>query len=416
MIDEASAPGTVDGPAGGTTGGTTGPHFPARLYGVAVGYGFVAGAVTGVTFFLMRTLQHLIWDHSQARWYTVAVVMLGGILIASLRHYSLEADLDDQLDPRGPTSRQWRKIAVLGLSAVIAIGFGGAIGPEAGLLAVVAELSIIVKDRIARTRAEAELITEAGTAAALSGFYGAPPVGAVYREGGVPAGRLPIFCASLAGFVAFVLTWRVLGLESHPLELPPAQEATLPSLLALIPAVVGAVLAALYLLVRHWLTGLAPRLGSPRMQTLIGSALLAVLLGAWPVLRFSGHDDFGVLVSYTEEGAWGLLVLLALGKVVATALSLAAGWRGGDFFPLMFAGAGAGAATLALLPALDAQTAMVAGMAAATAVALRKPVAVFVLVWFLLPDVTVLALAVACIVGVLAARTLPARLSAGHGH
>lgn len=82
----------------------------------------------------------------------------------------------------------------------------------------------------------------------------------------------------------------------------------------------------------------------------------------------------------------------------------------------MLAGAGAGAATLALLPALDAQTAMVAGMAAATTVALRKPVAVFVLVWFLVPDVTVLALAVACIVAVLVVKALPERLLAvGHG-
>lgn len=130
--------------------GSQGPAS-ARVYGVAVGYGLVAGAVTGVTFFLMRTLQHLVWDHSQARWYTVAMVMLGGVLIAFLRHYSLEADLDDQFDPRGPTSGQWRRTAVLGLSAVVAIGFGGAIGPEAGLLAVVAELSIIVKHQIARS-------------------------------------------------------------------------------------------------------------------------------------------------------------------------------------------------------------------------------------------------------------------------
>ncbi|QWW20214.1 chloride channel protein [Schaalia sp. 19OD2882] len=396
--------------------GPEGAKLSARIHGIAVGYGFIAGAVAGVTFFLMKTLQHLIWDHNRAWWYTVVVVMLGGVLIALLRNYSVEADLDDQLDPQGPASGQWRRIAVLAMSAVIAIGFGGAIGPEAGLLAVVTEFSVIIKHRIARTRAEAALIAEAGNAAVLSGFYGAPPVGAVYRQESPSMGRLSVFGASLAGFVAFILTSRVLGLESHPLELPGPDVATLPGLLAAIPAAVGAGLAVLYLLVRHWLGRLVSKLGSPRVQTLVGSALLAVLLGAWPVLRFSGHDDFGVLLSHAEAGAWVPLVLLGLGKVVATALSLSAGWRGGDFFPLMFAGASAGAATLALLPLLDMQTAMVAGMAAATTVALRKPMAVFVLLWFLVPDVTVLGLAVACVVAVLVLKALPERLLAvGHG-
>lgn len=144
--------------------------------------------------------------------------------------------------------------------------------------------------------------------------------------------RLPLLCASVAGFIAFVLTWRLLGLQTHALELPGGQSEVMDSVLAVVPAVA---------------------------------------------------------------------------KVAPIALSLAAGWRGGDFFPLMLAGGAAGAATLALLPATGALSAVVAGMAAATTIGVRRPLAVLVLVWFLVPQATVLALAVACLVATLALKTLP---------
>ncbi len=51
------------------------------------------------------------------------------------------------------------------------------------------------------------------------------------------------------------------------------------------------------------------------------------------------------------------------------------GWRGGEFFSLLFAGAAAGAATTFLVPGLDLATAEIAGLAAATTVGLKKPVA-----------------------------------------
>ncbi|MDO5065323.1 MAG: chloride channel protein [Actinomyces bowdenii] len=399
-----------------------GPSSTLRVYGVAAGYGAVAGAVTAVTFALMKGVQHLIWDQGEAWWYTAAVILVGGALIAWLRPLALEVDLDQQLDPGAVQPGHWRKILVVGLSAVIAVGFGGAIGPEAGLLAVVAELSIIIRDRIARSQAEARLITEAGSAAALSGFYGSPPVGAMYlpeesRQESATIGRLPVFCASLSGFAAFVLVWRLLGMESHPLELPEGRPEEIISLLAVVPALVGAALGVGYLLVRYYLGSVVARLGSVRVQTLVGSVVLAVVLACWPLLRFSGHDDFGVLISQAQAGAWGVLLAIGAAKVAATALCLASGWRGGDFFPLMFAGGGVGAAMLALVPSLGAQAAMVAGMAAATTVGVRKPVAVFVLLWFLVPEVDVMTLVIACVTGILMLKALPDHPAlAGRGH
>jgi len=73
---------------------------------------------------------------------------------------------------------------------------------------------------------------------------------------------------------------------------------------------------------------------------------------------------------------------MAVLKPLAMIVCLSAGWRGGEFFPRMLTGACLGALTTVVLP-ISPAAAMVAGMAAATAMGLRKPVAAVLIVAFL---------------------------------
>nr|WP_300337274.1 chloride channel protein [Actinomyces sp.] len=383
-----------------------------RTYATATGYGALAGVVTALTFLLMKALEHALWQGREGFWTTWGIIMTGGVLVALLRPYSLEADLPAQLELRGE-SHQWKRVAVLGLSAVIAVGCGGAIGPEAGLIAVVTEMSVLVSYRIRLSETQAALLRESAQAAALSGFYGAPPAGAVIQEEDARPSRLPVYTASLAGFVTFLLTYRLLGGHPHPITFPEGSTDPVVDLLSFVPALAGAALGYLYLVVKRVLRDTLALVPRARWQTIVGTLVLATLLAFFPVLRFSGHDDFGVIPAYAAaEG--GALVLLALGKAVATSLSLASGWRGGDVFPLMLAGAAAGAAVVPAVPSLGLPAAMVAGMCAASVIALGKPVAVFVLLLFLVPSGSLVVLVVATLVSALASRLVPARLAPAH--
>lgn len=380
-----------------------------RTFATATIFGALAGVVTALTFALMKGLEHLIWHGRDGYWLTAGIILVGGLLIAILRPYSLEADLPAQLETRGRV-HQWKRIAVLGLSAIIAVACGGAIGPEAGLVAVVTELSVLVSSRIKASADQEQLLRSSAQAAALSGFYTAPPAGAVMEDEELRPSRLPVVAASLAGFLAFLITYRLLGGDPHPLTFPEGTTDPMTDLLAIVPALAGILLGAIYLVFKKYLRDLVALLPNVRLQTILGSVVLALTLAAWPILRFSGHDDFGVIPDYASAGL-GALVLVALGKVAATALSLASGWRGGDIFPLMFAGAAAGAA---VVPSLGLQAAMVAGMCAASVIALGKPVAVFVLVFFLAPSGSVVVLVVATLLAAAALRVLPARYAASH--
>jgi len=90
--------------------------------------------------------------------------MLGGVLIALIRNVTEDADLNAQLaQAHDVLHLKKRSTLFLALSAIVAVGFGGAVGPEAGLVAVVSEASAVVALLIARSRAEARLIGDTGT-------------------------------------------------------------------------------------------------------------------------------------------------------------------------------------------------------------------------------------------------------------
>ena len=180
---------------------------------------------------------------------------------------------------------------------------------------------------------------------------------------------------------------------------------------AIVPALLGAGTGLLARWSQPRLAHALARLGTPMVQTLAGTALFALLAAAVPLVRFSGHHE---LVHALEHGvtAAAALLGLALLKALAMALCLASGWRGGQIFPLLFAGAAAELAAVNGLPGLPVTVALVAGMTAAATVGMGKPVAVL-LILLLTGASAPGALCVGALVGYGAARLLPAR--AGHG-
>jgi len=384
-----------------------------RTSAIAIGFGAIAGIIAAVTLKVMLWLQKLVWGVSDASWYLVVAILVGGVLIAGLRRVSEEANLEQEVAlTADPVHLHRRRIGFLAVSAVVAVAFGGAVGPEAGLIAVVAEVSSLAALRMARSREEQRLIGRVGSAAALSGLYGSPPGGAVYESDEISPSKALVFVAAVVGLGAFLLTSDLLGgLDMPPLGLPPYLTAHDGSdlLRAIAPAVAAALAAAVYTLVRPALAGLVGRLGSTTVQTLVATAAFAGLAVVWPILRFSGHSEFPDLVSMSADAAWWSLLGVGLLKLLACAVCLAGGYRGGEFFPLMFAGAAVGVATVAIVPGLQVTGALVAGLAAATAVGLRKPVAALLIGLFVVQGAALGPLVVGVAVGVLVLKVLGRR-------
>lgn len=384
-----------------------------RTGAIAIGFGAIAGVIAALTLRVMHGLQDLIWGVSDSWWYLVVVILVGGGLVAVLRRVSEDANLDQEVAlAADPVHLHRRRIGFLAVSAIVAVAFGGAVGPEAGLIAVVAEVSSLAAFRMAKSREEQRLIGRVGSAAALSGLYGSPPGGTVYESDDISPSKVLIFVAAVVGLAGFLLTSALLGgLDVPPLDLPAyltAHNGT-DLLRAVAPALAAALAAAGYNVVRPAVAHLVGRLGSTTAQTLVATVAFAGLAVVWPVLRFSGHSEFPQLVSMAGDAAWWSLLGVGLLKLLACAVCLAGGYRGGEFFPLMFGGAAVGVATVAIVPGLQVTGALVAGLAAATAVGLRKPVAALLIGLFVVQGAALGPLVVGVAVGVLVLRLLGRR-------
>lgn len=395
-----------------------------RSAAIATIYGALSGALAAVTLWCMNTINHWVWSLSDARWYVPLVIMLGGVLIALIRDETENVDLNAQLTQTHDLLHlKKRRTFFLALSAIIAVGFGGAVGPEAGLVAVVSEASAVVAILIARSKVEARLIGDTGAVAALSGLYGAPPGAAVYTESDSVLGQssqyrddesTPLalkFLGAVSGFGGFLLVARWLipneGLRlSLPAYIAPRDGSDL--LWALIPALLGAGAGVVLRLSRPYITHALNQLSGLKVQTLLGSAAFALLATVVPAVRFSGHHELVHLLEYGIDVGWPALLGLGLLKALALGLCLSSGWRGGEIFPLLFAGAVLGLVAVVWLPSIPVTVALIAGMTAAAASGMGKPIAVLLIVLLLTGASAPSALFVGILVGYGVMRLLPA--------
>ncbi len=363
----------------------------------AIVSGGLAGLIAILTLQLMMAAQHLIWNTAApeggAGPVRIAVtILIGGGLLILLAKISPSETVSELLDSTDhPLARSNRKILLTALAATVAVGFGGAIGPEAGLLAVIMECSAIVGRKIARSEEQARAIAHAGVAGALGGLYASPPAAAAMDgpDDGVPASRLMSFIAGISGFLVFVFVAKAAfnGEGTFSIPLPDSKPGE--DWLIIVPVLVGGLLGVLFRVLQAGADRVAAWIARPWLVTLIGTALFAALAAAIPLVRFSGHEQLHDVDHLFDQGAAAQLWLLAFAKIVAVVLCLSSGWRGGEIFPLIFVGAAAGSATALLLPDLDPAAAFAGALAATITVGWRRPLAALLLL-LLLIDLSVL--------------------------
>ncbi|MCG7424360.1 chloride channel protein [Kocuria rhizophila] len=352
-----------------------------RSLAIAVGQGILGGAVAAVTLGLMHSIQHAIWSSTDARWLIPLIILTGGAILAVLHHWAADEGLIEQVsDAADPVSLHRRRTAFMALRGVVAVGFGGAIGPEASLIAVMGEISALVTTRVARNEEEERLIGQTGTSASLGALYGAPTGSTLFEpDRKEKAASLANIIAGAVGFISFLLVHDLFSAPGLTLGLQHVDLSVRDVAASAVAALFGSLLALFYIAVRGPIGALAAKITRPWARIMAGTVVFAAMATAVPQIRFSGHEDVGGVLELVSAGAWWALLGIALLKMVATAINLNTGWLGGDFFPLVLAGSAVGVLACSFLD-LPVEAAAVAGMAAAATVGMRKPTAVFIIV------------------------------------
>jgi H+/Cl- antiporter ClcA len=375
-----------------------------RLYLTALaaaGLGML-GAIFTVGFVkALEELQALLWDDlpdalgvaEDALPFLLVTCAVGGVTVGVARHRlgeyprSLEESLADFKQDRAFDYRHIPQAVVVSL---LSLGFGAALGPEAALVAVVGGIATLIGRFLTTSAARQASLTYLGLAGALGGLFSTPGAAALPIDDSYALrkpGRAWLILPGLAaaGASAWVFSKLSSGRGYFDYDYPAYDFAFVDLAWALLVAAAGTALALAFVACGRAAERLAhPLRNRPITQSTIGGVVLGLLAAASTLVLFSGHTGVQTLIDDVDASV-GFLLGVAAAKVVAATVCLATGWKGGRFFPIMFAGAAVGLALAQALSALPTMVGLAAAMTAAVGGLIRKPVATALLMALVFP-------------------------------
>jgi CIC family chloride channel protein len=281
-------------------------------------------------------------------------------------------------------------------AAAITIGAGGSAGSEGPVAVLGSTLGSWLGGIFRFEPARVTTLVGAGAAAAISAAFNAPLAGAFFALeeilGSFAAGAFPAVIVS--SVLAAVVSRAAFG--NHPaFPIPVEYGYTLTREVVLFYPLLGALtglVSALFIWCFFRSEDWAVRLPVPRAALpWIGG----VLVGALVYLSrgiLVGYGHLAVHLEVFGQMAWYFLVLLTLGKILATSITLTSGGSGGLFTPSLYIGAATGGAfgvaLRDLFPALHIRPEAYAlvGMGALVAGATNAPITGILIVFEMTND------------------------------
>ncbi|WP_344440014.1 chloride channel protein [Kitasatospora nipponensis] len=356
---------------------------------------------------------------STPTWWPLPLLAVAGVLVALTVQY-LPGNGGHQpaegLKTHGGTATG-RELPGILIAALLSLGLGAVIGPEAPLISLGGGLALyafrlLKPDADARTQA---VVAASGSFAAISALLGSPLLGAFLLMeasglGGPMLGivLLPGLLASGVGSLIFTGLGSFTGVSAGSLVIPSLPPVDRPDIAQFGWALAIGVAAALLGTAIHRLAlGLQPRVNrrrllmTPLMGLVTAGVAIAYVEGTGHPLTdvlFSGQSDLPQLLLHAGDYTAGALTLLVACKGIGYVVCLAA-FRGGPIFPALFVGA-AGGIAVSHLPGLPFVTGAAMGMGALVVAMLRLPMTSVLLATLLLgaDGVTVMPLVIVAVV------------------
>ncbi len=367
------------------------PKSYLRLMVLVALLGIISAVVTFVFIALVDQGIDLIWEQAEptlgldARLFTLLVCSFGGLLVGLLvkifgDHNAIFAELMQEF---GRTGRfDYRNVPGIVITSFSSLISGAALGPEAALADACGGIGTWASDRLKLDDRETRTMGFGGLSGMLAAFITNPFGGALLSlesaQGGM-TGRTVyfwgLFPSLLASAVATVVFVGLTGSFFARLYTFPDYTPRLRDLLMAVPlSLIGSLAGILFSLMFRWLRQLMQLLrGRVVLRGLIGGLGMGVIGALLPLTLFSGEDQTLDLIQQATELSFGMLILLAVSKLLATSLLLATGWKGGYVFPIMFAGVALGLAGKLLFPAVPTAVTVAAALAGALVATLRAP-------------------------------------------
>jgi H+/Cl- antiporter ClcA len=363
--------------------------------------GMVAALVTAAFFFVMTEGQHLLWTDLPnalgiSEWQDSAILIVslcltGGLVIGLLTHFTKVKPviLQEELREFTENKRMVPKNGIVGMiRGLVALLFGGSIGPEGPLTGGTGGLGTWIAERMKLGKPGVAVATYSGFSGMFGAFLASPFASPLLTiESSLESQKPSTWKILIPGIVAatsayalfYVLTGYVFGdLYDFP-EYDGVQVIQL--IYALFLGLLGGALGLLFINLYKVMKRVSEPLQSRPIPLALLTGLILGMVGVLlPLTLFDGQEQIQDLIDNAAELGIIMLIILALAKIFLTVTCLSMGWTGGYVFPSFFIGASAGLAVHLVFPFIPEVVCMVCVIAGIAVALLRSPIALSMII------------------------------------
>ena len=389
--------------------------------------GFIVGVVVWSIFRLSLVLTDLIWETTftlaNFYWMPLIICVVGGICIGLFtKYYGNNLHTINEIVEIVETKGEFKydNLFRAAIAFLLPIIFGGSIGPEAGLTGIVVDLCTRLNNALKKAGIRIINLPEITVSAAVSSIFGTPVIGMVSGVSGVfyrdrneelyneynpkdytfrKEVKFILYTASALGsFGAFIL---LNSIFPGGMGLPRFTAITLQlsDVLWIIPClIIGYIGGLLFHFGEYAFSNLSDKLKDYTvLKPVIAGIILGILGSILPLVLFSGESNSFILMDNWQGMAVIILIAIGLIKCILTPLCLNFGWKGGHFFPCIFAGIALGYG-IALFSGIDPMFCVSITTAATLASIQRRPLLVLALLFLCFPISSIIWLGIACLI------------------
>lgn len=362
------------------------PFVFSRMFILWAILGLIGGIISGSYWVVLMLLTDFLgtWQG----WLVIPVMAISGLLAGLVIHFigdpgEMELIVNNirfnkgKLDPKNNPS--------MVLSSLLCVASGGSLGPEAPLVQVTGSTGTLLGKLLRIKGEELRSLSIAGMASGFTALFGAPLGGSLFsleilhHKHSVQYYKaiIPALVASGFSYVIFAI---IVQLGLGPMWNLPSYE--METFFDFGWAVFFGVLATLvgwgFIFCTKFFKNLFGKLTTPiYIKTLIGGILLGAIAFYIPLTRYFSHFEINELLE--AEGSIQFLAAVLIFKIIAIAITVTSGWRGGFIIPLFFCGTALVMLIHTIFPSINLSLTIVSCMAAINVCVTRTPMSTTIL-------------------------------------
>lgn len=300
---------------------------------------FLSG--TASAFFLASLDWVTEWRESHL--FIIALLPIGGFIIGWIYHRigkSVESGhnllLDEIHDPKSVVPLRMAPLILLGTIATHF--FGGSAGREGTAVQMGGSLADQLTKPFRLSPEDRRILLMSGISAGFASVFGTPLAGALFGLEVLAIGKLrydAILPCFLAGIVADAVT-RAWGIHHTVYTIPFIPELSLLGLLnTILSGIVFGIVGRLFAKLTHGISSIFKRISYAPLRPLIGGSIVALAVWKLGTTQYIGLGIPTIVNAFSAKlPPWDFLA-----KLIFTAVTLGAGFKGGEVTPLFFIGA-----------------------------------------------------------------------------